>query len=402
MKDAVGIPVLSVGRYHDPALAERVLADGHADFISIARATLADPDLPRKAAEGRPQDIRPCVACEQGCIDRWVSALDITCVGNPESGRELLPGWQTPQPTGEPRRVLVVGGGAAGLEAARVAAVEGHEVTLWERVPRWAARPRSPPRRPRANWPAPRVARRTGARARRRARDRSSRHRRGRARPRRGRRRPGDRRAAVAAAPCPGLGSNVTDPMSVLRGDVRGGPEVVVYGGDLIGCQTALFLASEGHEVTLVAHGKSALFDDGMDEFANDMVGTIVRPLLLERLKAAVTLMPKRGVKRVLADSVVIDSAGAFNPHPSVLRTGPVDEELLPLDTVVLGVRRRPNDELYEQLDGRVSELYLVGDAVDPRTVEEAVAEGSAAARSVGGPLVTSVGEVDPAVPVLA
>src|SRR5205085_8329846 len=96
-------------------------------------ALVADPDFPRKAQAGLVEEIRPCVACEQGCIDRWFSALDITCVGNPEAGRELLDGWETieqREPTG--RRVLVVGGGPAGLEAARTAALLGHAVTLWE------------------------------------------------------------------------------------------------------------------------------------------------------------------------------------------------------------------------------------------------------------------------------
>jgi len=133
VKQAARVPVLSSGRYNTPQLAERVLESGSADYVVVGRALIADPDFPAKARAGRAEEIRPCVACEQGCIDRWFSALDITCVGNPEAGREGLEGWETIDrraPTG--RHVLVVGGGPAGLEAARTAALLGNTVSLWE------------------------------------------------------------------------------------------------------------------------------------------------------------------------------------------------------------------------------------------------------------------------------
>jgi len=137
--------------------------------------------------------------------------------------------------------------------------------------------------------------------------------------------------------------------------------------------------------VTVLAYGRTDLFTDGQEEFAQDMAGTIRRPEVLKQLEAAATLRPKWGIKRILDDRVIIDSAGAFAPHTGALRIGPVDEHELPADAVVIGVPRRPCDELYDQLEGASPELYLVGDASTPRTVEEAVAEGSAAARSIGG-----------------
>ena len=180
----------------------------------------------------------------------------------------------------------------------------------------------------------------------------------------------------------------VLDPFELLRGEAEAGDRVVVAGGELIGCQVAMFLAAQGKDVTLVAHGHTDLFTDGEREFACDVVGEIVRPLLMERLEAAVTLLPKRAVKRIEEGGVVVDQPGAFPPHLGSVRIGPVDESVLEADSVVLGIRRRPSDELYESLGGPSGSAFLVGDAVQPRTVYEAVAEGSAAARSVGGPRV--------------
>jgi 2,4-dienoyl-CoA reductase-like NADH-dependent reductase (Old Yellow Enzyme family) len=394
VKKNVSIPVLSVGRYNTPELANRVLKDGNADFISIARELLADPDFPNKARAGQGSSIRPCIACEQGCIDRWVSTLDITCIGNPESGRELLPGWQTPTVADNRRRVLVVGGGPAGLEAARVAALRGHTVTLWEADPVLGGQMMLAAKPPKCDefqrlldWLIAEVHSQgveivTGKHA-----------------------AQAEIEAFGADAVILATGArpfiprhipgwdlpNVVDPWSVLRGSAQVGDRVVIDGGDYIGVQTALLLAHQGKQVTLVAHGRSELFGDDLDEFAMDMVGKIRRPLILADLEAAVRLRAKRGVKRVTEQGVVIDTAGAFAPHTGALRFGPVDEELVEADTVVLGVARRPSDELYERIVA--SQLFIVGDAAEPRTIEEAIAEGSAAARSIGGPTVTPVSE---------
>jgi len=129
----LAVPVMAVGRIIDPLQAEHILADGSADMVTMMRALLADPELPRKAREGRVGDIRQCIACNQGCVGMGHTGRPITCLVNPTAGCEAQWGLLTVSRAPTLKRVLVVGGGAAGLEAARIAALRGHLVTLWER-----------------------------------------------------------------------------------------------------------------------------------------------------------------------------------------------------------------------------------------------------------------------------
>jgi len=128
LKNVVDVPVMVVGRIHDPQHAEQVLAEGHADMIVMGRPMLADPELPNKAKAGRFDEVRRCISC-QNCVDTLI-INDMNCAVNACSGRELKFNLD---PTPNPKHVLVVGGGTAGMEAARVAAVKGHRVTLCER-----------------------------------------------------------------------------------------------------------------------------------------------------------------------------------------------------------------------------------------------------------------------------
>ena len=132
VKAAVDAPVIVTGRIITPAQAEDVLQSGAADMVGMTRALIADPELPRKAREGRFDDIRVCMGSNEGCIDRLYFGLPIGCVQNPVVGRERE--WGTLVPATAPKRVVVVGGGPAGMEAARVAAERGHTVTLFEQA----------------------------------------------------------------------------------------------------------------------------------------------------------------------------------------------------------------------------------------------------------------------------
>ena len=130
IREVVDVPILCVGRINTPQLAEFVIATGRADLVSMGRALNADPEMPNKAAEGRLDEIRPCVGCNEGCISAVMKGLPAGCILNTGAGKEID---GPPVATDRPKRVLVAGGGPAGLEAARIAAVRGHDVTLVER-----------------------------------------------------------------------------------------------------------------------------------------------------------------------------------------------------------------------------------------------------------------------------
>lgn len=129
-KEAVNIPILAGGRMNDPDIAEAAIRDGKIDAIVMGRAALADPEYPNKVLTGHTERIRPCIACNQGCITRLQQGKQPTCAVNPTAMRELRFAMR---PAIQPKNVVVVGGGVAGMEAARVAATRGHQVSLYEK-----------------------------------------------------------------------------------------------------------------------------------------------------------------------------------------------------------------------------------------------------------------------------
>jgi mycofactocin system FadH/OYE family oxidoreductase 2 len=133
IRSVVSLPVFCTNRINDPHLAEKILEDGHADMIGMVRALICDPELPNKAREGKTEDIRHCIACNQGCIGRMGLGFQLGCIQNPAVGEEETLGTDTLRPAETPKKVVIVGAGPAGLEAARVAALRKHRVVLFEK-----------------------------------------------------------------------------------------------------------------------------------------------------------------------------------------------------------------------------------------------------------------------------
>lgn len=355
IKRAVSIPVIAVGKIRTPEMAEKVLADNRADFVAIGRTLLADPDWPKKAAAGRVNDINFCVACNQGCISRLFAQQDIWCTVNPETGREEM----FKKISEKKKTVVVVGGGPAGLSAARTAASRGHHVILYEKSKSLGGQLFAAAAAPhRGGWRQLYEALMRDLK-----RLRVEVHLGSEYKSAMARKSPPDAVIiAIGSSPSrpniPGIGrTSVVVARDVLEGNKKATGQVVVAGGGCAGAQTAEYLAEKGHMVTIVEAGANIALDVPMDE----------RELLLRRLtKLGVKLETNTKIVTIGPSSVNVESsAGARN---------------IPADTVVLCLGAYSNDGLAEELQQFVNNTVVVGDAISPRRITDAMAEGALAA----------------------
>jgi mycofactocin system FadH/OYE family oxidoreductase 2 len=366
IKQAVpGVPIFHASRIVDPVHADRTVAAGQIDVVGMTRALIADPDLPKKARDGRLDDIRTCVGANEGCIDRIYQGKPVTCVQNPATGRERELAEVHPAKT--PKKVVVVGGGVAGLEAARMAAVRGHRVVLFEKTAELGGQVLLAARAPaRAEYAG--IVRFLAAQVRKLA---------------------IDVRLAVEATasavlserpdtvvvatgshpfvpPVPGSdGKHVVTDRDVLSGEAKVGANVVVV--DDVHTQQALstaeLLLEQGKRVEVI----SPLFYVGQD------IGvTSIAPLYKRLFTAGVVLTPGTELRAVEGSAVIV-----ANVYSGVERR--VDG----VDTVVLSAGSRSTDSLYRALKGRVAELYAVGDCVAPRGVHQAILDATRVARAI-------------------
>jgi 2,4-dienoyl-CoA reductase-like NADH-dependent reductase (Old Yellow Enzyme family)/thioredoxin reductase len=364
IRRAVGVPVIYAGRVNDPVVAERLLGEGAVDLVGMTRALLADPELPRKTREGRRAEIRKCIACNT-CIGTAVHGEVKTprCAVNPVVGHELE--WAADKPAERSKRVCVIGGGPAGLETARVAAMRGHTVTLIERSAELGGLMRVAAKAPRreAFLDFPRFAEgaleRLGVEVRRSAEATPESI-------------LADRPDAVVVATgsvarrgeFPGAGQdNVVDFVSVLTGKARVGQRVVVVSEDdhMQTPSVADFLAAQGKEVEILQ--KWLMIGDKVERYTR---GVVFRRLY----EQGVVISPSTRVRAVGGNTVI-----AFNAH-----TG-AERRIENVDTVVLSLGTRSESSLYRELKDRVDECYLVGSAFAPRLVAEATQHGANVAR---------------------
>ncbi len=351
IKDAVRIPVGVVGRINDPALAEQILRDGHADFVSLGRPLLADPEFANKAREGRSADIRPCIACNEGCFQRLYAHLDISCVVNPRAGREAM---YPEVPAAKAKRVLVIGGGPGGMMAALTAAARGHHVVLCERGTRLGGQLLMgdvPPHKEEIGALRDYLTRqlaRAGVETRLQT-----------TMTRELVERDGAEAVIVAtgarpiAPSVPVADAKIVSSWDVLSGREAAGAKVVVMGGGEVGCELAEYLAVQGKDVVLVEMLPEVL--NGTEPRA--------RVLLMRRL---------RDLKvHVLTQSRVVAVRGAVVTYE---RAG-LKSTIAGVDTVVAALGSTADTTLREAL-GESASVHVIGDCVKPRRILEAIREG--------------------------
>jgi len=368
IRDVVDVPVMVVGRINEPRVAEEVLARGDADMVVLGRALLADPAFANKARAGRFEDIAPCTGCGIGCVAGRLEGRDMTCVINPWSGRE---GETALVPAASSRKVMVIGAGPAGMEAARVAAQRGHRVTLFEKASKTgglfnlAAVPPHKQELTRVTKYLTTQLAKAGVEVRLSTEVTESVV---------AEERPDVAIIATGGEPLvpeiPGIdGPRVTTYQEVLAGRVPIMPgKVLIIGGGMAGCETAEFMFQQG-DYPLVGH-TSVTIIEMRDAIATDM-SPEGRMVLMERIRRkGIEIMVRTKVMEFLDDGVVVERDGQ-------------EETIRGVERIVLSVGNRPADELASRIGAEIGEVHVIGDAKQARRLSEAISEGRETAMAI-------------------
>ena len=365
IKEVVTLPVVGTGRLDSPALADKFIADGTADIVGMARALIADPHFPNKAREGRTEDIRTCIACTQSCVGHFYLGLGVGCIYNPVTGREGE--WADIPRADEARKVVVVGGGPAGMEAARIAAERGHEVVLFERGPRLGGQVNLVMKTPaRDNFEEiilffERQLAKLGVDIRLRSEANSD-----------------DVLAESPDAVVVATGSaafrpdvigvdqrHVLSAREVIEGNATIGDNVLVVDtqGRAEGPTVAELIADMGRKVEIVT---------GLEYVGCEMPLPAWHNLMEQLLSKGVTLTPFTGLWEIEEGSVEAYNVISWQPRT-----------IEPVDTVVLAAGGIAETGLYHQLSGKVDALHAIGDCYQARDIEVAVIDGHRVGRMV-------------------
>ena len=369
IKKRIDVPVIAAGRIKDPLMAEYIVASDKADMVAIGRAILADPEMPNKMAAGNYDDIAPCIGCNVGCLGNPRSMGKFTCVVNPTLSREKEMSFQ---PAKDHKKVVVAGGGPGGLYAAWIAGLRGHDVMLYEKASKLGGQFNLAAVPPLAHENALLVkflsnqVQKVGCTV---AlgtevtaeiiRDLN----------------PDVVVVATGGTPCipndlPGIkNTNVVTAHDVLAGNVVVREEnVVVIGGGMVGCELADFLAEP--EDNAIVGPISITILEMLDSVAADMRPES-RYLLLQNLSEKdVKWITKARVKEITGDGIVY------------IRDGH-EETISGIGCIILATGANPNNTLTQSLQGTVPEIYTIGDAKEPRSALEAIAEAAEVAISI-------------------
>ena len=360
LKHVVKVPVITAGRLDNPDLAASAIQSGKTDMIGLARPLLADPQLPNKVRAGKRERIRPCLSCQEGCMGRLATFAQVSCAVNPACGREAEYGLA---PASKRKTVMIVGGGVAGMEAARVCALRGHVASLYEKSDRlggvvvpggvpdfkeddhallkWYARELRELKVPLAFHTE--VTEDLVAKA-----------------------KPDVLIVATGSKPKIlklGDASNVYSAADVLNGVKPAGQRTIVVGAGLVGCETALWLHSQGKQVTVVEVADKILALAGPLCHANSM-------MLHE-------LMAFKAIKVMTSSTVVAPGDGGF-----LVRTGD-KETVVKADSAILAVGYTPERSLYDRVRNKVPEAYLLGDARQVQNIMYAIWDAYEVARGL-------------------
>lgn len=369
VKKAVSIPVVCAGKFDDPDLAEEAIGGGQIDIMGMGRPLLADPELGNKFYEGRLDDVRPCICCHQGCLGRIFQGKDISCAVNPACGREES---YRLKPAETKKKVLVIGGGLGGMEAARVCALRGHEVDLYEQSDRLggvfvaAASPEFKEDDKRllawyekqmADLPVKvhmnsrvtadmtagydEIFAATGARER--------------------------------TLSTPGFDSpNVTYAIETLKREKIEGDNVLIVGGGLTGCEIAYMLGKEGKKVTIVEMAETILNAFGLSAANYNMLMELLDYYKVNVIKNAVVERYQDGVATVIeTEKNYPNAAGRAKRMFALGVQGMKVKHEIPADHIVVSIGYTPENDLYEKIKGE--HVHLIGDAKQPTNIMDAI-----------------------------